>query len=509
MINPNNPWKQVGAWWGGTVSAVALSPQFETDRLVLVATLAGIYRSTDGGRRWQLSLSGLDDLTTQAVVFAPAGQAGGLTAFAATGQGRLYRSQDGGASWERLESWKFGVISAIAVSPGYAADQTLFVGTAEGVFRSFDQGQNWQSASFGLLDLNVLTLACAPDFTTSELLWLGTAAGGFYRSRNAGRAWRETGFGLPDSAIQCLAVSPAFVEDQTLFIGSETDGLFRSQDGGQNWEAAGLELAGQSINTLALSPHFHATSLEPGYNKTLLAGTSAGLYFSPDGGESWLRAHNSPTAPLALAAAGADYAIAANYQEGIAISLDGGRQWQPSIEGLAAHVPPLAALLPDSAYETLIATAIDSGLVRSPDGGATWQNWPLTPDENEAPSITALAVTENFCFVATAAKLYRLVSGAETWIELSPPLEAEARINLLASLFDQGQFLLLGTEAGSLYLSEDAGDHWQPVPTPAAGEAWLLQAAFSVVVPIVASAAYGVEPLGGEPAEASTPSPAH
>jgi photosystem II stability/assembly factor-like uncharacterized protein len=507
MMNPNNHWKQVGAWWGGTVSAVALSPHFETDHLVLAATLAGIYRSTDGGWRWQLSLNGLDDLTTQTVAFAPAGQAAGLTAFAATGQGRLYRSQDGGASWQRLDSWKFGVISAITLSPGYAADRTLFVGTAEGVFRSFDQGQSWQSANFGLLDLNVLTLACAPDFTTTELLWLGTAGGGFYRSRNAGRAWRETGFGLPDSAIQCLAVSPAFVEDQTLFIGSETAGLFRSQDSGQNWEGVGLELAGQSINTLALPPNFHAASLDLGDTKTLLAGTSGGVFLSPDGGESWLRAHNGPTAPLALAAAGGDYVIAANYQEGIAISQDGGRQWQPSIAGLAAHVPPLAALLPgrpDSVNETLVATAIDSGLVYSQDSGATWQNWPLTSNEIEDPAITALAAAENFCVVATAAKLYRLTSGAETWIELSPPLEAEARINLLAS--DQGPFLLLATEAGTLYLSEDAGDHWQPVPTPALEEAWLLQAAVSVMEPGVASGTSGVEPLGGGSAEASMPS---
>ena len=92
----------------------------------------------------------------------------------------------------------------------------------------------------------------------------------------------------------------------------------------------GLELAGQSINTLALPPNFHAASLDPGDNKTLLAGTSGGVFLSPDGGETWLRAHNGPTAPLALAAAGGDYVIAANYQAGIAISQDGGRQWQPA-----------------------------------------------------------------------------------------------------------------------------------------------------------------------------------
>jgi photosystem II stability/assembly factor-like uncharacterized protein len=457
---------------------VAISPKFKSDRLVLAATLAGVYRSTDGGRQWQFSGQGLADPTIHVLAFAPTDKNDRLTAFSATQQGRLYRSPDGGLSWEVVSSWVFGVVAAVAISPNYAGDETLFVTTEEGVFRSLDGGLSWQSAGFGLLDTDVLCIACAPDFAQTELLWVGTAGGGFYRSRNAGRAWRESGFGLPDSAIQCLAVSPAFSEDQTLFAGAETAGIFRSRDGGQNWEAIGSELAGQSINCLGLFPQFHnASPGQSGYNQTLLAGTSTGLFLSADGGEHWDLCLGGPAVPLTLAV-GESYAIVGSYRDGSATSEDGGRSWRLANEGLAGHIPPLAALL---AEEEVVAAAVDGGLGHSQDKGATWQPWLVGSNEAESAAVRALAVSGNSCFIATSDKLYRLYPARQTWDELSLPFEAETQLQLLAlsPRFDQDQMIVLATGAGQLYLSKEAGDRWQAIAGPPLEEGMFLQAAIS------------------------------
>jgi photosystem II stability/assembly factor-like uncharacterized protein len=401
-----------------------------------------------------------------------------LTVFTATQQGRLYRSVDGGLSWEVASSWAFGVITALAVSANYAGDGTLFVATEEGVFRSLDRGSSWQSAGFGLLDTDILCLACAPNFAQTELLWAGTIGGGFYRSRNAGRAWRESGFGLPDSAIQCLAVSPAFGEDQTLFVGTETAGIFRSRDGGQSWEAIAPELAGQSVNCLDLSPQFHG--IRPGQSGYLLAGTSTGLFLSPDGGEQWTLCHDGPGTPLAIAA-GESSIVVGSYRDGLSRSEDGGRQWRPANEGIAAHVPPLVGLLaePSSGSLELVAAALDDGPAYSPDGGATWQPWSI--DGVDFAQVQVLAAIGHHCFVATSDKLYHHSLAGSDWSDLSPPLGANARLQLLAlsPRFEQDRIVCVATQTGQLYLSDAAGESWRAVAGPPVGEGLPLQAAIS------------------------------
>ncbi len=196
---------------------------------------------------------GLSDASTVAIDSGGQSQRQAPVVFLSTETGRLYRSQDRGLHWAEVAAWAgLGVAFMLCVSPQFAQDRTVFAATADGVFRSLDGGDHWESCSFGLLDLEILCLAPAPNFDVNGLIWAGTANGGLYRSRNAGRAWRDSGLGLPDTAVQCLAVSPYYLEDQTLFAGTEGRGVYRSQDGGATWEVAGEELAGTNINCLAI-----------------------------------------------------------------------------------------------------------------------------------------------------------------------------------------------------------------------------------------------------------------
>lgn len=78
----DNTWRRVGAWSGGLVSAVAMSPTFAHDGLALAATAAGMFRSTDGGLSWQPANIGLTDRSVLAVAFAPANRGAEQRAFA-------------------------------------------------------------------------------------------------------------------------------------------------------------------------------------------------------------------------------------------------------------------------------------------------------------------------------------------------------------------------------------------------------------------------------------------
>jgi hypothetical protein len=69
-----------------------------------------------------------------------------------------------------------GDILALALSPNFAADNTLFVGTSSGgVFKSTDGGANWAAINTGLTNLDVQALTLSPDFAADHTLFAGTS----------------------------------------------------------------------------------------------------------------------------------------------------------------------------------------------------------------------------------------------------------------------------------------------------------------------------------------------
>lgn len=469
MAAQASDWRPCGAWVGGTVAALALSPNFVQDRLILAATAAGLYRSSDGGLHWQRAATGLTDPRLTAVTFAPV-QSLSL-AFAATADGRLFQSDDGGQSWRACLGWaSFGLINALSISPNFAADRTLFVATPEGIFRSQDGGASWESSTFGLLDLDILCLACAPNFAESEVLWAGSALGGFYRSRNGARSWRDSGQGLPDMAVQCIAVSPAYADDQTLYVGTESDGIYRSTDGGATWHALSVALAGQPINALAISPD----------GQTLFAGAGDGVYISTDGGQPWSLTAGGAFPALALAIAADGTAVAGAYQEGIFGWSPSTHQWQPALDGLTAHVPPMVVR---DATNAFVLLDVEGVLVQSQDEGRTWQilNGELG-DEAVLAMAQATADQGPLLYVATATACY--VKQAATWQMVALPAAAAPPTLLACSpSFARFPLWLLAVEGGDLYLAEGDNGAWQTITVPWA-DSQLLHVAFALVDPV-------------------------
>jgi len=463
-------WQSSGAWLGGTVSSITLSPDFVSDQVTLAATGAGLYRSTDGGQTWRLITAGMWDPSLLVVEFVRSNRPGELCAFAATEGGRLFTTVDGGQIWHEVVNWAgLGTATALAISPNFAQDQTLFVATDEGIFRSQDGGQSWESSTFGLLDLEVLCLACAPDFAQSEVLWAGTARGGFFRSRNAGRSWRESGLGLPDSAVQCLAPSPHFSTNQTLWVGTETAGLYQSTDGGANWAALGIELAGQSINCLAVA----ATG------EHLLAGTGAGVYTSVDSGKSWHVTTGGEFLALDLTMTDDGVALAGTAGEGVYRSPVSCLSWQPATVDLAAHVPPLML---QSARGELFALDRNGILAYSLDNGRTWQ---VLNDGSDGLAVADMALVDQpdgWILLAVAeGHLYQITleAGVIIWAPYLPLIDPDLplRAITLSPNFDSDQTLALSDESGAVSLWY--GTHVQyRDPVPWQGET-LLHIAFS------------------------------
>lgn len=445
-----NTFTHTGGWPGGTITALLPLP----DGHILAGTKAGLFRSTDGGESWRRVIGGPADPAIVALA------ASGSDIFTSSEGGRLYRSEDGGTTWPEVVGWAgLGIGVAIALSPAYADDGTLFIATADGPLRSQDRGESWELSTFGLLDVDTLCLAISPDFATDETLWAGTAFGGFFRSRNGGRSWREAGGGLPDAAVQCLAQAA----DSTLYAGSESDGVFRSSDGANSWQWASDGLGRRSVDSLAV------------LSDCLLAGSASGIFRSTDGGGTWQACAGGDFVAFALrqaqdtAQTGSNgLVVAGAWQSGAYISSDSGQTWQTAngsgAQVLTGHAPPLAVLTP---WDELFVLGLDGATALSTDRGETWQPLDFLAAHSYGAAITGAGRDDNFTlFVCDDDAIYRRI-GQGDWQEQEAP--GDSAVQLVASpAFDTDGTLLLADRDGYLYLSEDRGDSWQELSGPEA-----------------------------------------
>ena len=261
--------------------AVAALPS-GPERPAFCARSSGLYRSVDGGRSWEnvyLASTLGESPATLAIALSPDFLEDN-TLFAGV-PGAVLRSTDGGAGWKALPlPAPPPLVSSLVISPGFTADGVILAGTVEdGVFRSANRGEHWTAWNFGLLDLNILCLVISPGFSDDETLYVG-AESGIFRSTNGGRAWREVNFPPELAPVISLALSSGYPEDKTLLAGTEENGLFLSQDDGETWARLDGEGEAAPVNALFLSPRYPE-------KPDILALMGASVVVSRDGGITW------------------------------------------------------------------------------------------------------------------------------------------------------------------------------------------------------------------------------
>jgi photosystem II stability/assembly factor-like uncharacterized protein len=250
---------------------------------VAAATTAGLAWLGDDGLSWKLQVN---TPAFESVVLSPRFEED--STIHAIEHGELFGSLDGGRTWTAL----LGGSSVFAIATTASGDDDLVVlaGTeTDGVFRSDDGGRSWQSVTSGLLDLTVQAVAASPSFARDKTVFLGTPSG-LYRSRNGGFAWRRMELPSEDPIVQAIAISPGFQADGAILVGTETDGLFLGRDGGRDWESV-KAFSHQSITAAACD-----------YGGRLAAASQAGVGLSNDGGATWRMsgAHLGPLLALAF-----------------------------------------------------------------------------------------------------------------------------------------------------------------------------------------------------------------
>src|SRR3712207_4874562 len=167
------------------------------------------------------------------------------TLYVGTSDEGLFRSADGGSSWERLSGIEHPRVTAVAVSP---LDGAIYAGTEpSALFVSRDEGRSWRELegmknlpsahtwSFPPRPWTSRVRAIAPSYEDPDLVVVGIELGGIVRSTDGGETWQDQ---RPGAQPDCHSLS-AHPEATELLYEAGGGGFAQSTEFGGGWEGAG------------------------------------------------------------------------------------------------------------------------------------------------------------------------------------------------------------------------------------------------------------------------------
>jgi photosystem II stability/assembly factor-like uncharacterized protein len=322
--HPHTPLVSEGQFVYRYISAMAISPDYSNDSTVFAGIyMGGVFKSTDGGASWNSINDGLTGFRITSLAISPAYAAdhtiflGIKAGWFATWEGVL-KSTNGGDSWNVCLGSP-GQVEDLAISPNYMNDQTIFTGS----YKSIDGGNTWDKIH-GAGD----AVGISPSYVTDSTVFTGDIHG-IFKSSNGGETWIQTygSGGYVDYSVSCFGFSPNYVIDQTIFAGT-IDGLLKSIDGGMSWNPVLLE----STAKLGVSPEYEN-------DQTLFVATAAGVFKSTDGGNSWVPVNDGLSdfnveALILSPNYTNDHTIFAGTHEGLFKATQSNIVWEPANNGL-------------------------------------------------------------------------------------------------------------------------------------------------------------------------------
>jgi photosystem II stability/assembly factor-like uncharacterized protein len=320
------------------------------------------------------------------IVFSP-NYANDHTVFATVWKSGLYKSIDQGNSWTRIvtSSDKDEQLYALAVSPSYGVDATLYAGFYD-LNRSKDGGLNWKKITIG--GERICDIDLSPNFQTDKTIYyIGFGQSMFNRNSNGGPdewwdfiKWDSLGDGYLYN--WCLEISPNFVIDSTLFIGRLGEGIRRSRDRGDTLDS--LRLEDKAVSDIKISPNF-------AIDRTVFAATDEGLFKSVDGGDTWNALYSIRSREIAISPDfSKDSTIFLVTPYTLLKSTNGGRSWLSANSGISTPYISTIAISPNYASDqTLFAGIEESGRIfKTTNGGSSWFPASIGIQISTSPNLT-------------------------------------------------------------------------------------------------------------------------
>lgn len=289
----------------------------------------------------------------------------------------VYKSRDGGGTWERFPSFSARRVTTLAIDPLLPA--TIYAGTmGDAVYKSPDGGQHWLPHNVGLKEHVSFVNQFVFHPALSEKIYIATTVGAFY-TKDAGREWEERMNGMKEvHIVTAIAINP---KDPSILFAGTTGGVYRSGDGAMTWKKINNGLIPESELMASMALGVNAIEIDRTNPDVVYAGTTKGLFRTANKGEQWERIGQSlpdafvssillhPREPSQLYIGGPG---------GVWKSSDSGKTWLALNQGIAT-LNMRALAMDQKNPQILYAGTNGSGLYRSTDAGAAWMAVPLKP----------------------------------------------------------------------------------------------------------------------------------
>jgi len=350
-------WRSIGpAIMGGRIADVEGVPG-DPNVVYVASASGGLWKTTNGGVTWKPIFERQGTLSIGDIALAPGNPD---VVWVGTGESAVrnsvsfgdgvYKSTDGGKTWQHMGLKETERISAIAINP--QNPDIVYIGALghafgpneeRGVFMTTDGGKTWNKTLYidnkhGVADLEIdptnPNILYAGMWSFERKPWThrsGSENGGVYKSIDGGRTWNKLTNGLPKLMGRIgVRVAPSNPNVVYVIVEAKDGTLYRSDDRGETFKmvskndnivsrgfyytkvrvdptnedhifAVASTLftsvdGGKTFRSITGRTHidFHALWLDPKNPKRMWHGQDGGIAISYDGGESWEAVYNIP-----------------------------------------------------------------------------------------------------------------------------------------------------------------------------------------------------------------------
>ena len=264
LVHEIGEWRNIGPFRGGR-STASTGITGDNQTYFMGTTGGGLWKTTDAGISWNNVSDGYFNTgsvgavsvseSDNNIVVVGMGESPVRGVMTSSGDG-VYKSRDGGDTWEHLGLEKTKHISQIIIHPNNtdimytAAQGSPYEGTTErGIYKTTDGGATWEKVLFVdkmsgandlAMDYSNPRVLYASFWDHQRLPWYVRSGGngsGIWKTTDGGENWKKLTDGLPKKVMGKIGVTVSRANPNLVYaiIESDEGGLYRSEDAGESW----------------------------------------------------------------------------------------------------------------------------------------------------------------------------------------------------------------------------------------------------------------------------------